>query len=104
MRVLVWLFRAFLFFTLFAFALNNSQEVVVHWFLGQSWRAPLVIVVNANSPYKDLAALMAAAKAAPKTINYATVGSGSATWSVRCWNRQPTFACRTCPTGAAHKP
>lgn len=41
-------------------------------------RAPLVIVVNANSPYKDLAALMAAAKAAPKTINYATVGSGSA--------------------------
>lgn len=67
-------------------------------------RAPLVIVVNANSPYKDLAALMAAAKAAPETINYATVGSGSATWSVRCWNRQPTFACRTCPTGAAHKP
>ncbi|MCH7345181.1 LapA family protein [Pelomonas sp. CA6] len=45
MRVLVWLFRAFLFFTLFAFALNNSQEVVVHWFFGQSWRAPLVIVV-----------------------------------------------------------
>jgi tripartite-type tricarboxylate transporter receptor subunit TctC len=41
-------------------------------------RAPLVIVVSANSPYKDLAALLAAAKAAPKTINYATFGSGSA--------------------------
>lgn len=41
-------------------------------------RAPLVVVVNANSPYKDLAALLAAAKAAPKTINYATFGSGSA--------------------------
>jgi tripartite-type tricarboxylate transporter receptor subunit TctC len=40
-------------------------------------RAPLVVVVNAASPYKDLASLLAAAKAAPKTINYATFGSGS---------------------------
>ncbi|RZJ61429.1 MAG: tripartite tricarboxylate transporter substrate binding protein [Acidovorax sp.] len=41
-------------------------------------RAPLVVVVSATSPYKDLAGLLAAAKAAPKTINYATFGSGSA--------------------------
>ncbi|MDP3227788.1 MAG: tripartite tricarboxylate transporter substrate binding protein [Acidovorax sp.] len=41
-------------------------------------RAPLVLVVNADSPHKDLASLLAAAKAAPKTINYATFGSGSA--------------------------
>jgi tripartite-type tricarboxylate transporter receptor subunit TctC len=41
-------------------------------------RAPLVVVVNATSPYKDLPALLAAAKAAPKTIHYATFGSGSA--------------------------
>ncbi len=41
-------------------------------------RAPLVLVVSAASPYKDLAALLAVAKAAPKTINYATFGSGSA--------------------------
>ena len=41
-------------------------------------RAPLVIVVSANSPYKEMTALLAAAKAAPKTINYATFGSGSA--------------------------
>ncbi|MFG6449217.1 lipopolysaccharide assembly LapA domain-containing protein [Roseateles sp. BYS180W] len=45
MRVLVWLFRAFVFFTLFAFSLNNSQEVRVHWFFGQTWHAPLIIVV-----------------------------------------------------------
>ncbi len=45
MRVLLWLFRAFLFFTLFAFALNNEQPVVVHWFFGAQWTAPLVIVV-----------------------------------------------------------
>ena len=41
-------------------------------------RAPLVLVVNASSPYKDLNALLIAAKAAPKSVNYATFGSGSA--------------------------
>jgi uncharacterized integral membrane protein len=44
-RALVWLFRAFVFFTLFAFALNNQQSTTVHWFFGAEWRAPLVIVV-----------------------------------------------------------
>jgi putative membrane protein len=47
MRVLVWAIRAFIFFTLFAFALNNEQQVAVHWFFGAQWRAPLVIVVLA---------------------------------------------------------
>ena len=41
-------------------------------------KAPLVLVDNASSPYKDLASLLAAAKAQPKSINYATCGSGSA--------------------------
>jgi lipopolysaccharide assembly protein A len=45
MRLLVWALRAFLFFTLFAFALNNEQLVTVHWFFGYQWQAPLVIVV-----------------------------------------------------------
>ncbi len=45
MRLLAWLFRAFIFFTLFAFALNNQQSATVHWFFGAEWRAPLVIVV-----------------------------------------------------------
>ena len=47
MRILVWALRAFLFFTLFAFALNNEHEVTVHWFFGYHWQAPLVIVVLA---------------------------------------------------------
>ncbi|WP_157267697.1 LapA family protein [Azohydromonas aeria] len=47
MRFLVWLLRAFLFFALFAFALNNRHNATVHWFFGQSWNAPLVIVVLA---------------------------------------------------------
>jgi|APDOM4702015118_1054815.scaffolds.fasta_scaffold316623_1 uncharacterized integral membrane protein len=45
MRILVWLFRAFVFFTLFAFALNNQHDAVVHWFFGVQWRAPIVIIV-----------------------------------------------------------
>jgi putative membrane protein len=45
MRLIVWLFRAFLLFTLFAFALNNLQAVTVRWFFGVEWNTPLVIVV-----------------------------------------------------------
>ena len=40
-------------------------------------RAPLVLVVSARAPYKDLNALIAAAKAKPMSIHYATFGSGS---------------------------
>ena len=45
MRAFAWLLRGFIFFTLFAFALNNQQDTVVHWFFGFEWRAPMVIVV-----------------------------------------------------------
>ncbi|MDI4631843.1 LapA family protein [Pelomonas sp. V22] len=45
MRLITWLLRAFLFFALFAFALNNQQDVAVRWFFGHEWHAPLVIVV-----------------------------------------------------------
>jgi uncharacterized integral membrane protein len=47
MRVFVWLVRAFIFFTLFAFALNNQQPVTVNWFFGANWQAPMVIVMLA---------------------------------------------------------
>ena len=47
MRLLLWLFRAFVFFTLFAFALNNQQNATVRWFFGAEWQAPMVIVVLA---------------------------------------------------------
>jgi len=47
MRFFVWLLRAFIFFTLFAFALNNQQKATVQWFFGVSWTAPMVIVVLA---------------------------------------------------------
>src|SRR3954470_23317965 len=47
MKYLAWLLKAALFFTLFAFALNNQHEAQVHFFFGTEWRAPLVLVVLA---------------------------------------------------------
>jgi uncharacterized integral membrane protein len=47
MRPLVWLFRAFIFFSLFAFSLNNQQPAAVNWFFGYAWEAPMVIIVLA---------------------------------------------------------
>ncbi|ABE43723.1 LapA family protein [Polaromonas sp. JS666] len=47
MKYLMWLLKAAIFFTLFAFALNNQQTVAVHFFFGTSWQAPLVLVVLA---------------------------------------------------------
>ena len=47
MRAFAWLVRAFIFFALFAFALNNQQVVAVHWFFGFDWHAPMVIIVLA---------------------------------------------------------
>jgi lipopolysaccharide assembly protein A len=47
MKYLMWLLKAAIFFTLFAFALNNEQAVTVRFFFGTEWRAPLVLVVLA---------------------------------------------------------
>lgn len=45
MKYFFWLVKAAIFFTLFAFALNNQQDATVHLFFGTQWRAPLVLVV-----------------------------------------------------------
>ena len=47
MKYLSWLLKAAIFFTLFAFALNNQQTVAVNFFFGTVWKAPLVLVVLA---------------------------------------------------------
>ena len=47
MKYFLWLLKAAIFFTLFAFALNNQHDATVNFFFGTSWRAPLVIVVLA---------------------------------------------------------
>jgi uncharacterized integral membrane protein len=45
MWLLQWVLKAAIFFTLFAFALNNQHDAVVHFFFGTTWQAPLVLVV-----------------------------------------------------------
>ena len=45
MWLLQWVLKAAIFFTLFAFALNNQHEAVLHFFFGTTWQAPLVLVV-----------------------------------------------------------
>ena len=45
--LLQWTLKAAIFFTLFAFALNNQHDATVHFFFGQQWQAPLVLVLLA---------------------------------------------------------
>jgi uncharacterized integral membrane protein len=46
--LLKWLLKAAIFFTLFAFALNNQQDTTLHFFFGNHWQAPQVLVVLAT--------------------------------------------------------
>ncbi len=45
LRLLQWILKAAVFFTLFAFALNNQQDTRVNFFFGTHWQAPTVLVV-----------------------------------------------------------
>ena len=45
MWLLQLLLKAAIFFTLFAFALNNQHDAMVHFFFGTTWSAPLVLVL-----------------------------------------------------------
>ncbi len=47
MKYLAWLLKAAIFFTLFAFALNNQEAVQVNLFFGAHWQAPLVLILLA---------------------------------------------------------
>jgi putative membrane protein len=40
-----WLLKAAIFFTLFAFALNNQGDATVYFFFGTRWTAPMVLIV-----------------------------------------------------------
>ena len=45
MRYLRWILRILLFLVLFGFAIKNTDPVVVHYFLGWEWHAPLTLVL-----------------------------------------------------------
>jgi uncharacterized integral membrane protein len=49
-KILSWLFALLklgLFFTLFAFALNNLEDVNLKFFFGKQWTGPMILVVLA---------------------------------------------------------
>jgi lipopolysaccharide assembly protein A len=43
--LLRWILKAAIFFTLFAFALNNQHAVEAHFFFGNQWKTPLIVLV-----------------------------------------------------------
>ena len=45
MRYLSWMVRFVLFLLLLGFAVKNSESVVLHYYLGYEWQAPLVLVL-----------------------------------------------------------
>jgi len=45
LRLLQWILKAAVLFTLFAFALNNQHETRVNFFFGQHWQASTNLVV-----------------------------------------------------------
>lgn len=45
--VLKWLLYGAIFFTCFAFALNNQQDAVLRFFFGSQLRLPMVLIVLA---------------------------------------------------------
>jgi putative membrane protein len=47
LRLLKWLLKAAVFFTLFAFALNNQGNATIYFFFGYHWTAPLALIVLA---------------------------------------------------------
>ena len=45
LRLLRWTLKAAIFLILLAFALNNKDDVAVHFLWGLQWRAPMVLVL-----------------------------------------------------------
>ncbi|MBC9176995.1 Bug family tripartite tricarboxylate transporter substrate binding protein [Pseudoroseomonas ludipueritiae] len=56
------------------FSFDAARDVTA---IGQTTSSPLVLVVPANSPYRDARALIDAARARPGKMNYASAGVGS---------------------------
>jgi uncharacterized integral membrane protein len=89
MGLLKWVLKAAIFFTLFAFALNNQQDATVHFFFGTEWRAPLVLVVLAAFA---IGLVMGVLAMVPRW------------WKHRSAARQKTQATATTPTTSTEPP
>ena len=83
----MWLLKAAIFFTLFAFALNNQQDVTVHFFFGTQWRAPLVLVVLAAFA---LGLAIGALGMVPALVEAPRRGARARTSGMSAQSRRPT--------------
>lgn len=45
MRYLLWILRLSLFLLLFGFALKNTENTVLQYYLGYEWHAPLALIL-----------------------------------------------------------
>ena len=59
MRYLGWAVRILFFVAVLGFALQNSQAVTLHYFLGYVWEAPLVVLLLAALALGTLLGLLA---------------------------------------------
>ena len=97
MKYLLWLLKAAIFFTLFAFALNNQQDATVHFFFGTQWRAPLVLVVLIAAAV-GFAMTRAITKPVAGTVTIALNGTPQASgWSVSTTTGLITFTTAPAP-------
>ncbi|MFZ5556974.1 MAG: LapA family protein [Pseudomonadota bacterium] len=61
MRFVSWTLRLLLFLLLLTFALQNTEDVTVRYYLGIEWRAPLAVVIFAFFLVGALIGVLAAA-------------------------------------------
>lgn len=59
MRYFGWAVKFLIFVVVLAFALQNSQPVTMHYFLGYVWEAPLVVLLLAALVLGSLLGLLA---------------------------------------------
>lgn len=59
MRYLGWALKILIFIVVLGFALQNSQPVTLHYFLGYIWEAPLVVLLLAAVLLGSVLALLA---------------------------------------------
>ena len=101
MRTLVWLLRALLFFTLFAFALNNSHDAVVRWFFGHEWRAPQVIIVLLAFGLGAAFGVLAMVPAPPAPVAAAGAAAGAVADPRSAGSKNASIAASSCRSVAA---
>jgi uncharacterized integral membrane protein len=59
LALLQTLFKTAIFFILFAFALNNQDDVTVRFFFGAHWQSPLVLVLLVAFAFGIIVGVMA---------------------------------------------